>query len=102
MEDGSLVLVNWKKIDTEKVLKAVDDLWDRIDKNGNGTITKKEAKKGTKMVLTVLGQKELFDEDKFEELFKSADKNKDNKLSKEDFKALLTKIIDEINDKLGK
>ena len=98
LEDGSLVLRKWKEIDTDKVLKAVDDLWDRIDKKGKGYITKLEAKEGTKKVLAVLGKKKLFDEDKFNQLFNAADKNKDTKLSKDGLKRLLTKIIDKINE----
>ena len=98
MEDGSLVLRKWKEIDNDKVLKAVDDLWDRIDKKKKGYITKLEAKKGVKKVLAVLGKKNLFDEDKFNVLFNAADKNKDTRLSKDGLKRLLSKIIDKINE----
>ena len=98
MKDGSLVLRKWKEIDNDKVLKAVDDLWDRIDKKKKGFITKLEAKEGVKKVLAVLGKKNLFDEDKFSVLFNAADKNKDTKLSKDGLKRLLSKIIDKINE----
>ena len=66
MEDGSLILKRkWKKIDNDKVLKAIDNLWNRIDKKKKGFITKLEAKKGVKKVLAVLGKAKKFDEGKF-------------------------------------
>ena len=65
VEEG-LNLGGFKKINKEKILKAINRLWDRLDRRGNGYIEKNKVKKACKKVLTALRKRSAFDDAKFE------------------------------------
>ena len=96
-EQEGLNLRRFRKINKDKVLKTIDRMWNRLDRDQSGKISKQRAKKCTERVLKALGKADAYNEATFNYFFDIADVTRDKELNKDELLRLTSKFLDSVN-----